>query len=174
VVAPAAITIYIVVAFIQFADRILPVKYPGLGAIIIVISITIIGVFSYTLFFRWFLSGMDELLRRTPLTKMIYTSIKDLFGAFMGEKKMFNQPVMVLMFKEAGIHKIGFITQKDLSEFGIQDLVAVYFPHSYNFSGNLYLVPRENIKPLENFPSADALKFVVSGGVVNVSDEEKK
>ena len=92
----------------------------------------------------------------------------------MGEKKMFNQPVMVLMFKEAGIHKIGFITQKDLSEFGIQDLVAVYFPHSYNFSGNLYLVPRENIKPLENFPSADALKFVVSGGVVNVSDEEKK
>lgn len=176
VVAPAAITIYMLVAFARFADQLLPVKYPGLGIVIIITGITVIGIFSYTIFFRWFLDGMDDLLKRTPLTKMIYSSIKDLFGAFMGEKKMFNQPVLVLMFKDAGIHKIGFITQKDLSEFGITDLVAVYFPHSYNFSGNLYLVPKENVKPLPGFASADALKFVVSGGVVSVSEteEEKK
>jgi uncharacterized membrane protein len=171
-VAPTAITIYLLVAFVRFADSILPVSYPGLGLTIILIFISLVGVFSYSIFFRLILDWFDELMMKAPLTKMIYSSIKDLFGAFMGEKKMFNQPVMVLMFKESGISKIGFVTQKDMNEFGIAGMVAVYFPHSYNFSGNLYLVPKENIKPLENWASNDALKFVVSGGVSGFSDSE--
>ena len=169
-VAPAAITIYIFVAIVRFADSLLPVTYPGLGLVIILTFIFFIGVFSYSLVFKHVLDWFDGLMRKAPLTKMIYSSIKDLFGAFMGEKKMFNQPVIVLLFKESGIYKIGFLTQNDLSELGIKDMVAVYFPHSYNFSGNLYLVPKENIKPLEGWASADALKFVVSGGVTGFSE----
>lgn len=82
-----------------------------------------------------------------------------------------------MMFKESGIQKLGFITQKDLSEIGIKDMVAVYFPHSYNFSGNLYIVPKENITILPNFPATDAMKFIVSGGVTDIhskEDEKKK
>ena len=95
--------------------------------------------------------------------------MKDLFSAFIGDKKkMFSQPVMVMLFKEAGIRKLGFVTQEDLSAFGLEDLVAVYFPHSYNFSGNLYLVPKENITVLPQMQGADALKFIVSGGVTEI------
>ncbi len=169
-VAPAAITIYIFVGIVRFADSIIPGTYPGLGLIIILSFILVVGIFSYSIFFKHVLDWLDGMMMKAPLTKMIYSSIKDLFGAFMGEKKMFNQPVMVLLFKDAGIYKIGFVTQKDMGEIGVRDMVAVYFPHSYNFSGNLYLVPKENIKPLEGWASADALKFVVSGGVAGFSE----
>jgi uncharacterized membrane protein len=53
-------------------------------------------------------------------------------------------------------------------------MVAVYFPHSYNFSGNLYLVPRENITVLTSFDAADALKFIVSGGVTEIGSRRLK
>ena len=79
---------------------------------------------------------------------------------------------MVLMMKESGIQKLGFITKDDLSQVGINDLVAVYFPHSYNFSGNLYLVPKENITLLKNFPTSDAMKFIISGGVTDLISKE--
>lgn len=171
-VAPAAITIYIFVGIVRFADSLIPGAYPGLGLAIILSFILTIGIFSYSIFFKHVLDWLDEWMMRAPLTKMIYSSIKDLFGAFMGEKKMFNQPVMVLFFKETEIYKIGFVTQTDLTEFGLKNMVAVYFPMSYNFSGNLYLVPKENIKPIEGVGSADALKFVVSGGVTGFSETD--
>jgi uncharacterized membrane protein len=103
------------------------------------------------------------------VTKVIYSSLKDLFSAFVGDKKkMFSQPVMVMLFKEAGIQKLGFITKQDLEIIGVKGMAAVYFPHSYNFSGNLYLVPKENITVLHDFPAADAMKFIVSGGVTEI------
>ncbi len=169
-VAPAALTIYILVAVVQFADSIIPGTYPGLGLIIILSFILFVGIFSYSLVFSHILDWLDGLMMKAPLTKMIYSSIKDLFGAFMGEKKMFNQPVMVLFFKETGIYRMGFVTQTDLSDLGLKNMVAVYIPMSYNFAGDLFLVPAENIKPISGIASSDALKFVVSGGVTGFAD----
>jgi uncharacterized membrane protein len=115
------------------------------------------------------MAWLEGLFGQTPITKLMYSSIKDLFSAFIGDKKkMFSQPVMVMLFKEAGICKLGFVTKENLSSLGLNDLVAVYFPHSYNFSGNLYLVPRENITPLPKMQGADAMKFIVSGGVTEI------
>ena len=62
---------------------------------------------------------------------------------------------------------MGFVTQKTLDELGLSDKVAVYFPHSYNFSGELYIVPSSRIKPMD-IPPAEAMKFVVSGGVSSI------
>ena len=59
---------------------------------------------------------------------------------------------------------MGFITQKDLSDLKIIDKVSVYFPHSYNFSGEMFIVPKELVRPI-NIPPAEAMKFIVSGGV---------
>jgi len=56
------------------------------------------------------------------------------------------------------------MTQEDLSDLDIKEKVAVYFPHSYNFSGELFIVPRELVRPVD-IPSAEAMKFIVSGGV---------
>jgi uncharacterized membrane protein len=52
-----------------------------------------------------------------------------------------------------------------MSNIGEPELVAVYFPHSYNVSGNVFLVPKDKIKPLKGVKSTDVMKFMVSGGV---------
>ncbi|HZG00693.1 MAG TPA: DUF502 domain-containing protein, partial [Chitinophagales bacterium] len=105
---------------------------------------------------------------------LIYSSIKDLLGGLVGSKKAFSQPVMVLVNKESRLHKIGFLTKADLTDAGIDGLVAVYFPHSYNFSGELFLVPQENVTPLKTFAPANAMKFIVSGGVTAIDEDDNE
>lgn len=84
-------------------------------------------------------------------------------GAFVGEKKKFSSPVIVQVSDT--LSRLGFITQDDMSVIGNEELVAVYFPHSYNVSGNVFLVPKDKVKRLEGVKSADVMKFMVSGGV---------
>jgi uncharacterized membrane protein len=103
-------------------------------------------------------------MNKIPLVKLIYSAVKDLLGAFVGDKKKFNKPVLVRINKENNLYQIGFITQSDLTDLGLTDMVVVYFPHSYAFSGYHYFVPKESIKPL-NIPGPTAMKFIVSGGV---------
>ncbi|HDH00279.1 MAG TPA: DUF502 domain-containing protein, partial [Nitrospirae bacterium] len=103
---------------------------------------------------------------RLPLVKMIYSSIKDLIGAFVGDKKGFNMPVLVSISPESKIHVIGFVTKKNLENIGLSDMVAVYLPQSYNFAGNLIIVPKEQIRPLD-VDSSDLMAFIVSGGITS-------
>lgn len=177
-VSPIFLTVYAIYVIIQFFDNLIPGLYPGLSIILVVMGITIIGYFSYNILMQSLLNLIEGVILKTPGLKIIYSSVKDLLSALVGNKKTFNQPVMILMSKESGIHKLGFITKDDLTEVGVHNLVAVYCPHSYNFSGNLFLVPRENITPLPEFKSSDAMKFIVSGGVTdlisNGEDKEEK
>ena len=76
-------------------------------------------------------------MNKIPLVKLIYSAVKDLLNAFVGEKKKFNKPVLVEINRENKLYQIGFITQADLTELGLNDMVSVYFPHSYAFSGSL-------------------------------------
>jgi uncharacterized membrane protein len=167
-IAPIFVTVYVIYLLISWLDNLIPGLYPGLSVLIILSTITLIGLISSIFLFNPVMDFIESVFSKTPVTKLIYTAIKDLFSAFVGNKKMFTQPVMVMLFKEAGIQKLGFITKNDLSAIGIKDMVAVYFPHSYNFSGNLYIVPKENITVLNKFDATDAMKFIVSGGVTEI------
>jgi uncharacterized membrane protein len=112
------------------------------------------------------------LISQAPLIKVIYTSIKDFISAFVGKDRRFTEPVLVKVNRQSDIEKLGFITQKDLSNIGIpQGRVAVYLPHSYNFSGNLFIVPVENVTPL-NAPPAEVMKFIVTAGVTSIDYKE--
>lgn len=177
-VSPIFLTVYAIYVIIQFFDNLIPGLYPGLSIILVIMGITIIGYFSYNILMQSLLNLIEGVILKTPGLKIIYSSVKDLLSALVGNKKTFNQPVMILMSKESGIHKLGFITKDDLTEVGVHNLVAVYCPHSYNFSGNLFLVPRENITSLPEFKSSDAMKFIVSGGVTDLisrgEDKEEK
>jgi uncharacterized membrane protein len=104
------------------------------------------------------------MFRRLPLVKMIYTSVKDLIGAFVGDKKGFNKPVKATLLPGSNVHVLGFITEESLSKFGLEDTVAVYLPQSYNFAGNLILVPKEQVTPIDA-DSGDVMAFIVSGGI---------
>jgi uncharacterized membrane protein len=139
-----------------------------LGIFTVFFGIALIGYIFSRAFTQPIVSYFEKLLTRLPLIKIIYTSLKELTEAFVGDKKKFNKPVLVDL-GPTEIKRVGFITQKDLSKLGLESMVAVYCPHSYNFSGNLFLVPRKNVSPL-HINSTDVMKYIVSGGVTNITD----
>jgi uncharacterized membrane protein len=111
---------------------------------------------------------VESLIERTPLLKLIYTSVKDLIEAFVGEKKRFTQPVLVTVNETPKIQRIGFVTDDDLTGIGIPtQYIAVYLPFSYGFNGQLLIVNAENITKI-NASGTEMMKFVISGGVSEV------
>jgi len=161
---PVVATIYVVyIVFIKI-DSLFGFSFPGLGIIMTFTIITLIGLLASNILTRWFVNLIDTIFTRLPLVKMIYTSLKDLINAFVGEKKGFNKPVMVRLLRDSDIYVLGFITQSDLTNLGITDKVAVYLPQAYNFAGNLLIVPQNDITPLKA-DSSDVMKFIISGGV---------
>lgn len=173
--APTAITIYLIYIIFNVFDsrmRIILVKLfhidiPGTGILVLILFITLLGFFGRTIFFKPFSFAIDSVMAKAPVVKLVYSSIKDLMSAFVGNEKKFNRPVLVKVNHISELEKIGFITQTDLSELKIKGKVSVYFPHSYNFSGEMFIVPVENVTPLDISP-AEVMKFIVSGGVTKV------
>ena len=168
-IVPLVATAYFIFVSFQWLDNRLNLPYPGLGFAIIIAVITLIGYLSTNYIFKTFGNWFDRGMNRIPLIKLIYSTVKELLGAFVGDKKKFNKPVLVRINKDNNIYQLGFITQSDLSELGLNEMVVVYFPHSYAFSGIHYFVPKENIRPL-NVPGPVAMKFIVSGGVTGFKD----
>jgi uncharacterized membrane protein len=107
---------------------------------------------------------IDRLFARLPLVKMIYSAIKDLVNAFVGDKKSFNKPVQVVIDKERNIRLLGFATRDNLESLGLNESMAIYIPQSYNFAGNLIIVNRDQVIPLTADPGK-VMKLIVSGGV---------
>ena len=173
---PLAATLYCVFLMFTYVDRLVgdPLKehyqldIPGIGIIVLFVFLTLLGLIGQTIIARPFIFFTRRLLARAPLINFIYTSLQDLFTAFVGKEKKFNVPVIVCMNHENNLWKLGFVTEKNLEEFGLHEMVAVYFPHSYAFSGVLYFVPEKSVKMVDLSPS-EVMKFVVSGGVTKVN-----
>ncbi len=135
---------------------------------LIVTFVTLIGIVGSSILIKPILNSLDKIISQAPLVKIIYTSIKDFMSAFVGKDKKFTEPVLVKVNKDSDLEKMGFVTQRDLTSLGNDaDKVVVYLPHSYNFSGNLLIVPAANFKPL-NANSAEVMKFIVSAGVTAI------
>ncbi len=174
--APLSITVWAIIKLFTwingwlqgYIDYYLGFTIPGLGLIILLVLITIIGFLGSTIILRPFLNYFDKLLAKAPLIKILYTAVKDLVSAFVGKKKRFTEPVLIKMNKDSAIERIGFITNHDLSAIGqSNEKVAVYLPHSYAWSGNLFIVPVEYITPLKA-STTDVMKFIISAGVTNI------
>lgn len=177
ILAPTFITVYFLYIIFKFLDELIPLKFPGLGILIVLAGITATGLLASTLIGRPIVAYFNKLLNKSQLLKTVINSIKDLLSAFVGTKKKFNEPVLVMMNKEAGIEQMGFVTCKELSMIGIPGKkIAVYIPFSFTFTGYMFVVPAENITPL-NISSTDAIKFIISGGVLETDkpfvEEEK-
>lgn len=179
-VAPVVIVVYILYAIFVtvdgwLANTIKPFigfHIPGLGIVVIFISLTILGFIGQTALVRPVKKLMETFIRKIPVLNLLYTSLNDLFSAFVGKEKKFNVPVKVLFNRENNLWKLGFVTNESLTELDLSDLAAVYFPHSYNFSGELYLVPKERIEKLDISPS-EVMKFIVSAGVTRIESIKK-
>ncbi|MBN2681228.1 MAG: DUF502 domain-containing protein [Bacteroidales bacterium] len=139
------------------------------GIVAIIVIITLLGYLGRTIIAQPLISLFEQIIKRTPFVKFVYSSIKDVLGAFLGKDKKFKNPVLVQIYG-SNVEKIGFVTQKDLSDLGIPgNKVAVYFPYAFTFMGDLCIVPAENITKL-NIPTSDAMKFIVSGGVTKMDN----
>ena len=167
--APVALTLYVCWRLFRAIDGWLNLPIPGAGFLLTIVLITLIGFIASNFLAQRVLTWIEELLNRVPGVRLLYTGIKDVLGAFVGEKKRFNQPVLVTLDKEAGIKALGFLTQESLDELGIRDHVSVYLPQSYNFAGQTLVLPSDRITRIEA-PSSRVMAFVVSGGVAEVGE----
>jgi len=173
---PAAVTVYVVLWLFNTVgggvwglvgtsqDGEIPVWFQILGVIITLVVITLVGLLSSFFITRPFLQLIEKMFGRLPLVKLLYSSIKDLIGAFVGDKKKFDKPVMVNLVPGSNIKALGFITRQSLDFLGLTDEVAVYFPQSYNFAGSVMIIPRAQVTPID-VDSSDVMTFIVSGGV---------
>jgi uncharacterized membrane protein len=142
-------------------------KYKGVGFALVLLLIIAVGYLSSSFIIGRIFDLFDHLLERTPFIKYIYTSIKDVFDAFVGEKKKFDHPVLVQIYG-VDVWEMGFITQADVSNFGLEGYMAVYVPHAYAITGKVFMVPKDRVKALTNVSAGEAMKFAVSGGVTNI------
>jgi uncharacterized membrane protein len=136
-----------------------------LGILILLFVLLAIGFLWAKLISEPLKVRMAKWLDKIPM----YKSIRDLMNAFVGSKKMFNKPVLVKLNPASEVEMIGFVTDEDLKELGDdqEGKIGVYMPMSYSFSGHLVVVPRRNVKKIDR-SSVDIMKYVVSGGIVEI------
>jgi len=179
-IAPIGITAYIIYIVFSFVEgllketlvNLLDIYIPGLGLIVVIVLLILIGLIGQTIIARPFKLLFKRILSRIPLLKVVFSAFNDLFSAFVGKQRKFNRPVLVLVNPISNLEKLGFLTEDDLSIINEKEKVAVYFPHSYNFSGELFIVPKERVRPIDMNP-AEVMKFIVSAGVAGWDQEGK-
>ena len=172
---PFAITVAIIFKLFDFFSGIFSVigitNYSAvntlLGLVFTLAFIFGMGVLASTYVFKSFFTYIENKLEHAPFIRHIYSPLKDFTNAFMGNKKKFNKPVLVLTNPQANIEELGFVTHEDLKELGIANKVSVYLPYSYSLSGRLIIVSPDQIKPI-NADAGETMKFIVSGGVTDV------
>jgi uncharacterized membrane protein len=188
VIAPLAITAYTIYWVVSTVDNWLPifrepvrdfqgnvtgyrVKNYGVGFLIVFGTIILVGYLSSFFIQSKIFNLFDSWLEKTPGVKFIYSSVRDFFGAFAGDKKKFNKAVLANVFSE-DVWIVGFLTDEEMHKFEMgNDKVAVYVPQAYNFAGQLYILPRDKVRKIDHITSGEAMKYAVTGGVVHVEDE---
>lgn len=183
--APLAITVYSVYWVVSSIDSQIPiftakdsdgktyVRNYGLGFLIVIVAICLIGYLSSFFIKNRLFNIFDSMMSHTPGIRFIYSTVKDFFEAFAGEKKKFNKPVLANI-DDNDVWRVGFITQEDAVEFGFSQYVAVYIPMSYSIAGNVYLLPRDRVRAITDVNATDAMKFAISGGLTNVDEDHKE
>jgi uncharacterized membrane protein len=139
---------------------------PGMGIVAALLLLLAAGTLFNALIVQSALATWERFLDRIPVVKTIYGATRDFVRLLPTGKRSDLRRVVLARFGEARV--IGFVTQDDASELGIveakDDLVAVYFPMSYQIGGYTALVPRSRIEPLD-IPVEAAMRLVLTGGI---------
>jgi uncharacterized membrane protein len=160
--------------------RILPsaerLYLPGMGIAVGAALVYLIGFFLKAWLVRYLFQAGETLLRRIPMVKTLYGSVRDLMGFFatVEEGKKERQAVTVTL-GDSGIRVLGLLTRDDLSGLpgglGSEDRVAVYVPMSYAIGGFTTMVPRSAVEPIE-MSMEEAMRFAVTGGMANLEKKD--
>ena len=176
-IAPIAALCWVIIYAYQILNGIIGRYLPGmweyLGILILIFIITLFGYIGSSIISSPINSYFQRVLQKAPLLKTIYSSVKDLMATFVGNKKGFSQPVLVQVYENSTIQRIGFVTNEDVNDLdNLDGSVFVYMPHSYAISGQLFIVEKKYLKPI-NKPAAEVMKLVVSAGITDIEEKNK-
>lgn len=172
VLAPLVLTVWLTFEIFRRVDRWLGGLFgftiPGAGVLLTIALITLFGFLASNLLARTLLGAVEAIFARLPFVRLLYGSTRDLLNAFVGERRRFDTPVLVTLSPDSNLKALGFVTQESLERYGHGDHVAVYLPQSYNFAGQLVVVPASQVERIRA-GGADIMAFIVSGGVTGAA-----
>jgi len=185
VIAPVLITFYLLYSLVTTIDSWIPifkvtdasgkvrVQNYGLGIILLVVVLVIIGYTSYFFLSKKLIDLFNKIMENIPVINLVYTTTRDFFESFAGDKNKFTENVLANV-DDNDVWRIGFVTRDDMSDFGLKDYVAVYIPMAFSLSGNVYILPKNRVKPIDHIDSSATMKFAISGGLANLDEEDEK
>jgi len=168
VLLPVVATAYVIYFVVTAVDSLLGLSVPGLGLAIALLLVTGVGFFVSNVVGRRLYGWFDQLMSRLPVAKLLYTSIRDLVQAFVGEERRFGRPVAVRLTPGGELKLMGFLSRTSVPALGHPDHVVVYVPQAYNIAGQVLLVPASQVEALD-VPSSELLAFLLSGGASGLS-----
>ena len=183
VLIPIGLTLYLTKFTIEVSSRILPkelnpnfylpFKIPGLEIIVTVLFITIIGGLSLSFIGKKILQIFNDLLKKIPILRTIYSAIGQLTETLAPSKNSNKKSVVLIEYPRKGIWAVGFATKDNEGEISKKtdsELVNVFVPTTPNpTSGFLLMIPKNEIKYLD-MSFEEASRFIVSAGT---SDNKK-
>ncbi|MBI5857955.1 MAG: DUF502 domain-containing protein [Sphingobacteriales bacterium] len=175
ILAPIGLTAYVLYWLFEKVDNILRpyLDIPGLGFVIIIAFVLLVGWISSTFLVGGIFNFFDQWIERAPVIKFIYSSTKEFFEAFSGDKKKFDKPILANAFGD-DVWVMGFLTDEELAKFDMgAEMVSIYIPQAYHWAGQLYVLPRNKVRKIEKVSSGDVMKYSVTGGVVTAEEEKK-
>ena len=191
VTAPIGLTMYIVWLVVAFVDNrvtplipvmynpetYLPINIPGLGLLIVFVTITLIGALMAGFLGRFILRIGERILTRMPVVRSIYGALKQIFEAVLTHSSTAFRQVVLIEYPRRGIWVIAFITgttEGEIQNLAKDSLINVFLPTTPNpTSGFLLFVPAEEVYAL-SMTVEEGIKMVVSGGIVTPPDRRSK
>ena len=188
--APVGMTFYLAYKLIFWIDRLVDKMFPenvlpqtslptipGLGVIILVVLMILIGMFATGFLGKFFLRLGEWIVYKLPFISSVYSLIKQVFATFLSNKNQaFNQVVM-LEYPRKGLWIMGLVstdTGGEMQDKLPQPMLNVFIPTTPNpTSGFLIFVPKSEVIELD-ISVEDAIKFIISGGIVNPEEEKRK
>ena len=179
VLVPIGITLYLTKFFISISSRLIPAEInpnsylpfliPGLEIVLAVIFITLIGYLSLSFIGKKILQLFNDLLKRIPILRTIYSAIGQM-AETLAPKRKSKKSVVLIEYPRKGSWAVGFATKDNKGEISKrtqQNLVNVFVPTTPNpTSGFLLMFPKEDIVYLD-MSFEEASKFIVSAGTSN-------
>jgi uncharacterized membrane protein len=187
ITAPLSITFYLAALFIGFVDHqvtplipehynpetYLPFSVPGLGLVVVIVSMILIGALTAGFLGRYFVRVSERILARMPVVRSLYSATKQIFETVLAQKSTAFRQAVLVEYPRRGIWAIGFITGRTEGE--VQNLtkepvINIFLPTTPNpTSGFLLFLPKEDVVPL-TMSVEEAIKMVISGGIVTPPD----
>ena len=181
---PVGVTLYALLVTFNFADGLLGsvinrhlakaygYEIPGLGLLITVLLVLVVGVLSSHFFGQWLVRSVEEWFKRLPLVRRIYPSVKQLTDFLFAKESRESaiRRVVLAQYPRLGTYTMAFVTGETTTRLNGAPLtlLTLLLPNPPSpFTGPLIFVPKEDVIPLD-VTVEDAVKFVVSGGVVSL------